>query len=122
LISLSTNTTTAADRLNDAREAAASAGGAEKLFQARADKNLESYVAWGHAAIAHIDVALRALHDARTALIGDMRRDEDERVLRVDALLAKVRAEREASAAAAAIPTPDAVAAELPAIYLGGVV
>jgi hypothetical protein len=53
-----------------------------------------SYVAAGHECIDAIDAALRALNQARSALITELRRDEDERFVRVDAMLAESRAAR----------------------------
>lgn len=55
-----------------------------------------SYVAAGHDCITSIDDALRNLHTARTALISEIRVDEIERNIRVDEMLAQLRAERAA--------------------------
>lgn len=46
-----------------------------------------NYVRAGHDAVARIDETLRALYDARGALVTELHRDEDLSALRVDALL-----------------------------------
>lgn len=48
----------------------------------------------GHDAITAIDTALRALYDARAALVTEIFADNVERAARVDELLAQVKAER----------------------------
>lgn len=53
-----------------------------------------SYVAAGHQAIREIDEAIHALHEARQALIGEIRVDDEERAIRVDLMLAGYRAAR----------------------------
>jgi hypothetical protein len=58
-----------------------------------------TYVSAGHEAIEAIDNATRALYALRTELITEIRADEDERNVRVDAMLAEGRARREALAA-----------------------
>lgn len=56
------------------------------------------YTAYCHDTVTAIDAALRALHDARSALVIESRRDEDEAIKRVDELLARSRAARLAAA------------------------
>ena len=48
----------------------------------------------GHDALTAIDATLRALHDAREQLVGEIHADNIDRAARVDELLARVRAER----------------------------
>lgn len=50
-----------------------------------------SYIKAGHDAVARIDEALRALYDARGALIGELGRNEELSAQRTDALLAARR-------------------------------
>jgi hypothetical protein len=56
-------------------------------------------VADGHEAIYFIDQLLGELNRVRSALIGEIRADEDERAARVDRLLAEIRADRKAATA-----------------------
>jgi hypothetical protein len=49
----------------------------------------------GHKAIEAIDELIRQLHALRSQLIGELRQDEDARADRVDAMLARLRQERE---------------------------
>ena len=50
-----------------------------------------TYVAAGHEAIRAIDAAGRALAACRGALVDELRRDEDQRAVRVDLMLAELR-------------------------------
>jgi hypothetical protein len=52
-------------------------------------------VSAGHNAVTAVDSTLRALYDARAALMGKIRADQDATAARVDARLAEYRAERE---------------------------
>lgn len=52
------------------------------------------YTAYCHDTVTAIDAALRALYDARSALITESRRDEDARAAEIDELLSRSRAER----------------------------
>jgi hypothetical protein len=54
-----------------------------------------TYVAAGHRAVRGIDAMLRELHRVRGNLVDELRRDEDERAVRADLLLAQIKAERE---------------------------
>lgn len=72
-------------------------GGAE-------DKPGDVYVAAGHDAVGHIDEALKALHAVRAALISELRKDQDERAVRVDAMLADIKERRQADAAVTTVP------------------
>jgi hypothetical protein len=49
----------------------------------------------GHEAIEAIDELIRQLHALRSQLIGELREDEDVRAGRVDAMLARLREERQ---------------------------
>jgi hypothetical protein len=53
-----------------------------------------SYVTAGHAALTIIDGMAADLRRVRAQLLGEIRRDEDERAVRVDLMLAQWRAER----------------------------
>ncbi|WP_067171122.1 hypothetical protein [Microtetraspora niveoalba] len=53
-----------------------------------------TYVGAGHDAIARIDDAIARLYKARQELSGELRAEEDERNVRVDALIATMRGER----------------------------
>lgn len=55
-----------------------------------------TYVRDGPEAIHLIDAATRQLYQVRSVLVGEIRADEDERAVRVDRLLADLRAERAA--------------------------
>lgn len=52
------------------------------------------YTAYAGETVTAIDAALRALHDARSALVTESRRDEDAAIKRIDELLARSRAAR----------------------------
>lgn len=101
---MSTDSTTARDALKAAALALGLAIGAEDRFTGRvttASGPEGTYVAAGHLAVARIDEVSRALHEARQALIGEIRADADERITRVDAELTRYREERQAREAAA---------------------
>jgi len=68
-------------------------------WAAKATTPERTYVSAGHEAVKAIDDAVRALNVLRDELIGEIRSDEDERIVRVDAMLAEGRAAREAQAA-----------------------
>lgn len=57
----------------------------------RGDYPGRNYVQAGHDAVARIDEAIAALHEARSVLVTALRRDEDLRGLRVDAITAARR-------------------------------
>lgn len=59
-----------------------------------------TYVSAGHDAVKAIDDTIRALHLLRSELVTEIRSDEDERNVRVDALLAASRADRAAEVTA----------------------
>lgn len=48
-----------------------------------------------HKAVKEIDKLTRQLHALRDQLVGELRQDEDIRAVRVDAMLAEAKAERE---------------------------
>ncbi|MEU0560932.1 hypothetical protein [Dactylosporangium sp. NPDC006015] len=73
---------------------AALTAGAEHLAVWHGPDTSGARVRAGHDALTAIDSALRALYDARAALVAEIRRDDVERAARVDELLAQVRAER----------------------------
>lgn len=73
---------------------AALTAGAEHLALWHSNDTTGARVRSGHDAIAAIDVALRALHDARALLVGEIYADNVERDVRIAELLAQVRAER----------------------------
>jgi hypothetical protein len=50
----------------------------------------------GHGAVKTIDAMLHELHILRSRLIVEIRKDEDARAVRVDAMLERARARREA--------------------------
>src|SRR5215475_12687609 len=60
-------------------------------WYARQTSQGRTYVADGHEAIYFIDQLLGELHRVRSALIGEIRADEDQRAARVDRLLARIR-------------------------------
>jgi hypothetical protein len=66
-------------------------------WYARRSAEGRTYVADGYEAIHFIDQLLGELHRVRSALIGEIRADEDERAARVDRLLAQIRADGEAA-------------------------
>jgi hypothetical protein len=49
----------------------------------------------GHEAIKDIDQLVARLHQVRALLVGELRRDQDIRAARVDALLAQARQQRD---------------------------
>jgi hypothetical protein len=66
-------------------------------YARRADPH--TYVQDGHEAIHLIDSATRDLYQVRSMLVGEIRADEDERAVRVDRLLADLRAGRDGAVA-----------------------
>lgn len=66
-----------------------------------------TYVADGHEAIHVVDELLRELYRVRSALIGEIRADDDGGTARVDRLLAEIRAEREAASSAPGDQRPE---------------
>jgi hypothetical protein len=65
--------------LKAAQVALGKAAGYVRAWHARQTTPERTYVAAGHDAIAAIDQAIRALHEVREVLVGEIRRDEDER-------------------------------------------
>ena len=53
----------------------------------RQDRGEITYVEAGHRALTKIDASIMLLHQARQALIADLRADEDARAQRIDAML-----------------------------------
>jgi hypothetical protein len=92
--------------LTGAQSYLATAEDALNGWYARQTAEGRTYVAHGCEAIHFIDQLLGELHRVRSALVGEIRADEDERAARVDRLLAEIRADREA-ATATIDDTPD---------------
>jgi hypothetical protein len=94
--------------LTDARSDLAAAEDAPNGWYTPHIGDGQTYVADGHEAIRIIDELLRELHRLRSAVIGKIRADQDERAARVDRHLADIRTDREAATAAVAEMRPEA--------------
>ncbi|MCP2340467.1 hypothetical protein [Actinomadura rupiterrae] len=82
------------EHLGRARLALFKAAKALRIWHAGRDGSTAGspYTARGGEAIKHIDLALRALYDARAALVSEHRIDSEARDARIDASLAASRA------------------------------
>jgi hypothetical protein len=106
--------------LNGAQSYLTTAADALDGWYARQNTPTHNYVAEGHEAIHFIDQLLRELYRVRAALVGEIRTDEDERAERIDRLIARCRADREARATENHMPdTQTAKASPAPGITPG---
>jgi hypothetical protein len=81
-------------RLDDAQAHLAAAAEAIDGWSARQTSERHSYVGDGHEAIRLIDAATRELYRLRADLAHEIRTDDDERAVRVDRMLAELKARR----------------------------
>ena len=81
-------------RLDEARAHLAAAAEAIDGWSARQTSERHSYVGDGHEAIRLIDAATRELYRVRADLVHEIRADDDERAVRVDRMLAELKARR----------------------------